>query len=81
MKISEMINQLEKIKEEYGDINVIYGYSDYNAEYIEPVKYVVRYNEFIQERVIDTEDLDEDYLEEKYDKDDILDSGIVAKIY
>ena len=76
-----MINQLKKIKEEHGDINVIYGYSDYTAEYIEPVKYIVRYNEFIEERVIDTEDLYEDYLEEKYDKDDILDSGIIAKIY
>lgn len=81
MKISELMKELEKLKEEYGDLNVIYGYSDSTVDYVEPVKYIIRYNEFIQEREMDTEDLEEDYLEKTYSKNDILDSGIIVKIY
>ena len=81
MKISEVIKKLETIKEEHGDINVIYGFDDCTVEYVEPVKYIIRYNEFHQERQMDTEDLDQDYLEKSYSENDILDSGIVAKIY
>lgn len=81
MKISELIKELEKLKGQYGDLNVIYGTgSYYQAEYVEPQKYVKYMNDIWDEMDIETEDINENYLEETY-KGKILDKGITVLIY
>lgn len=81
MKISELIKELEKVKEKYGDVECVYGYASCDiAEYVEPQKCIKYINTIWNEEEIDTEDLDENYLEESH-KDKILESSIVIKIY
>ena len=62
MKISELINELEKMKKEYGDIGVIYGSGDDTIDFIKAKKYIISYNPYHQTRQMDTEDLNQNYF-------------------
>lgn len=80
MNIENVISKLEKLKREYGNVDVLITYNDEMRIDIEPVKYVKYRNEYHNTIDIDTEDLDEEYLEKCYN-DKIIEKGVCVKIY
>lgn len=79
MKISELIEGLEKIKEQYGDIEC-FGARDETIDYIKPQKCITILNSFYNEIEDRLEDLELNYLDKNY-KDEILNKNIVAKLF
>jgi hypothetical protein len=84
MKINELILELEDLKDEFGNVDVI-GADSYEIDFVRPQRYIQMtnpYNDIINR---ETEDLDEDYLE-RYENDKeyskrILFKGICVKVY
>lgn len=84
MRIDEAIEKLLKLKEEYGNLEIV-GADDYDLDDIIIQKYIKtnsRYNDIISRQ---TEDLDENYLEDMYVtgdyKDHFVEQGLCVKVY
>lgn len=85
MKISELIKVLEEMKTEYGD-TIVLGCDGYETDFVESQKYFRAGNVINDIIDIHTEDLDDNYLEEWYSRDEehknlVVEKGICVKIY
>ena len=84
MRIEQLINELQKLKSEYGNLEVVDGY-DHDLMDVIVQKYIMTnsdHNSIISRQ---TEDLDENYLEEMYVdgdyKEHFVSKGVCIKIY
>lgn len=80
MKIEDLIKKLEKIKNEHGNLHLVFDADDKDCEDVVVVKYVKFKDKYGNIINIDTEDLNSDELDVYY-INDVIEDGLRVNIY